>query len=1127
MKKKLLTAIIGIIFCSATYADNSLDIAIEVPGTLKERVLDSDYDLIESLTVSGRLNAADLEYLGSASGLISHIKTLDIRNVNFVLDGGMYRETNVSSGSMGVNEINQYVLWPRDSVSGYSTLNGYVNVYWGNNLAAAFTDSKFEKVMLPESLDAIGSSAFANAMNLKEIVMGGHEKYIGSMAFKGAQDLSIISLAVSVDSIGNNAFEQAGNGLELDLSYVSKFGWECFKESGISSVILPNIDVDLSPNMFSGCDQLSAITIPENFKVISDGMFYGCASLTNVTIENGLEKIGSSAFYGCPLESIHLPNSVKVIGADAFHSCENLSDINYPDNLEVLGNDSFRYTKVEQSFPIDNAISYFGTAAYKAQNYLPSHVIFREGTTILAGGLFDASILIKPGYSDSEWAYSIVNSVELPESIKHIGDNVFKDTNITAINFPQHLESIGDGAFKNIPLESIIFPSSLRRIGSEAFATSNGFRTLRAVEFPEGLEEIGKRAFSNQLLSVITLPESLNYFGGQAFSYNTSLVTINYNCRDAVVDLTESFYDATCSPFYGSSCERINFGQNVKAIPDELFNMKYSNDFNVSKIELPTGIQNIGSKAFKLSSLTSINFPEGLESIGNSAFYESGLVEAQLPNSLKQIGYEAFYRTKLTVLSLKENVEFIGNNAFGEISTLETIDYDCRDANTDYRIVESQFGPYEFFGKPFDKSTCNNIIFGPNVKNLSPYFFSKIEGVSDIVLPEGCTLGQGVFSEIGTLKSVKLPEDLTTIPAMAFSNCYCLEQLTIPQSVEIIGDYAFSNCYALNISELPVFIEEIGDRAFNSGAFKGNEINLGPNIVRVGEGAFAGCWEVNRIFIPRQLNEIGNGAFNITPDYASYDVTVISMLEDPSVVSMSDKDIFSDNCHWSLRVPYGTEDIYQSTPSWATFSDYAVNGDMTIDLNKGYEADFASVNGHALDGFIIGGIYYSFKNVSCGDNTDYLTLDGTWKIADESLFDILTPFNYDLTQFFYGIALKLPEGEGHIKIDSENPETSLVVKIAGKEPVEFTNQSLQANIVDFSLPEDTFVYIYSENEGKSSTIRSLSINPGQSGIDEVNDVDESNPTESYFPDGRPASPASKGILIERLGNGTSRKVIRR
>lgn len=398
--KKFLFALVALICYSVANADNSLELNIETPGTLKEKVLDSGLDLIESLTVSGRLNASDLEYLGSASGIVSHIKDLDIGKVDFVLDGEMYREIVTPTGSMGTNQISQYKLWPRDSVSGSYTLNGFVSVHWGNNLAAAFIDSNFEKVTVPESIDAIGSEAFSKAKSLKEIILGDNIRYIGPSAFLEAGELSVMTLPTSVDSIGFCAFQKAGNGLNLDLSSVSSFGEKCFNESGISSVILPNIDIDLPEQMFSECKQLTSITVPEKLKVLPSSIFYGCSSLQEVNLNEGLEEIGSWAFCGCAFETIAIPETVKVIGSGAFKYCINLSEANFPESLEVLGGEAFRNTLVEQSFPVENSISYFGTAAYEAQAYMPAHVTFRPGTTILSDGLFRVSIQIAWNRSD-------------------------------------------------------------------------------------------------------------------------------------------------------------------------------------------------------------------------------------------------------------------------------------------------------------------------------------------------------------------------------------------------------------------------------------------------------------------------------------------------------------------------------------------------------------------------------------------------------------------------------------------------------------------------------------------------------------------------------------------------------
>ncbi|MBQ4183562.1 MAG: leucine-rich repeat domain-containing protein, partial [Bacteroidales bacterium] len=54
----------------------------------------------------------------------------------------------------------------------------------------------------------------------------------------------------------------------------------------------------------------------------------------------------------------------------------------------------------------------------------------------------------------------------------------------------------------------------------------------------------------------------------------------------------------------------------------------------------------------------------------------------------------------------------------------------------------------------------------------------------------------GVFAG-NNFTSVVIPDNIKSIGAVAFANCYLLAKITIPSSVTSIGDRAFSQCPSL------------------------------------------------------------------------------------------------------------------------------------------------------------------------------------------------------------------------------------------------------------------------------------------------------------------------------------------
>ena len=85
------------------------------------------------------------------------------------------------------------------------------------------------------------------------------------------------------------------------------------------------------------------IDIPETLgglpvTVIGDYAFSGCNELTSVTIPEGLTAIGEYAFSDCyGLTSLTLPGGLTSIGEFAFSDCSGLTSVTFPEGLTTIG----------------------------------------------------------------------------------------------------------------------------------------------------------------------------------------------------------------------------------------------------------------------------------------------------------------------------------------------------------------------------------------------------------------------------------------------------------------------------------------------------------------------------------------------------------------------------------------------------------------------------------------------------------------------------------------------------------------------------------------------------------------------------------------------------------------------
>ena len=127
---------------------------------------------------------------------------------------------------------------------------------------------------------------------------------------------------------------------------------DCFWNSTIEEVTIPDTVTSIDGCVFEGCANLKQVILPSNLEKIGACAFMGCKNLRQIILPSHLERIGAGAFSESGIEHIEFPESVKEIEFSAFEDSA-LKTISGLENVEYIGDYAFRGTPWEESFDGD------------------------------------------------------------------------------------------------------------------------------------------------------------------------------------------------------------------------------------------------------------------------------------------------------------------------------------------------------------------------------------------------------------------------------------------------------------------------------------------------------------------------------------------------------------------------------------------------------------------------------------------------------------------------------------------------------------------------------------------------------------------------------------------------------
>lgn len=196
--------------------------------------------------------------------------------------------------------------------------------------------------------------------------------------------------------------------------------------------------------VFSGCNKLVSITVPENITDLGTNAFSGCTSLTSIELPSGITAIGNYTFRNCSsLTSVDIPSGVTSVGQYAFSDCSSLTSLDLPSGVTSIANSTFKNCTSLVSVDIPSNVTAIGQYAF-------------SGCSKLTTVNIPAGVTSIPTYCFQNC--TSLSSVTVPEGVTSVGSYAFSGVKMWKLELPSSISTLGSACFGRIVC--IILPST-------------------------------------------------------------------------------------------------------------------------------------------------------------------------------------------------------------------------------------------------------------------------------------------------------------------------------------------------------------------------------------------------------------------------------------------------------------------------------------------------------------------------------------------------------------------------------------------------------------------------------------------------------------------------------------------
>ena len=458
-------------------------------------------------------------------------------------------------------------------------------------------NTSVKSITIPSTVETIGEYAFAGCTSLEEIIIPASVTNIGVNAFDGCTSLKKVILPDGITVLPEYIFRGCTSLVEIlnaeDLTEIGRYAF--YGCTSLTAFNAPRKLDTIGSNAFCGCTSLEKLVLNSEITTIGSNAFSGCTKLSgSITISENCTSVGYDAFYGCSsLNHVFLLCDESAIGSDAFYGVNAIFHGKAEDGIDTWCEENNKeFVSVDGTFRVHFYTTLRSNSSVDPEikdETLVDDVYLTTGTYITEPTITMDGYVLEGWYTDpdftTKWDFA-------RDKVEYVDITLYANWVEESAVFTYYVEagnayiSEYNGTDENVIIPSTLGGCDVVGIAAGAFTSVD---SVKSVAVPASVSVIEANAFNDCLnLYTITFPNG-----------NANYCIVNGVLYSA--DMTELIYAAEARTF------------TKYVVPDgveRIYSGAFKNHGNLTSVEIPESVVEIGEAAFPTSSFLTIFGPD-------------------------------------------------------------------------------------------------------------------------------------------------------------------------------------------------------------------------------------------------------------------------------------------------------------------------------------------------------------------------------------------------------------------------------------------------------------------------------------------------------------------------------------